>query len=295
MDKIKIKNLQVFAKHGVFPEENRLGQKFLVSAVLYTDTRKAGKTDDLTASIHYGEICQFIDQYMKSHTFQLIERAAEALAEELLLCTPNLDKVCVEVKKPWAPIGLPLETASVEIERQWHTAYIALGSNIGDKQANLDQAVRVLDHLPCDRRTQLDETESDEDAKGGMNSRHTTHVVRVSKYYETAPYGMTEQPDFLNACLELRTLLTPQELLRVLHKIEQDAGRERVIHWGPRTLDLDIIFYDDLVLETVDLCIPHVEMHKRRFVLEPLHDIAPYKRHPVYGMTVREMLEKTDI
>lgn len=291
MDKIKIKNLEVFAKHGVFPEENKLGQKFLVSAVLYTDTRKAGKTDDLAASIHYGEICQFIDNYMKSHTFQLIERAAENLAEELLLHTPRLEKVRMEVKKPWAPIGLPLETASVVIERQWHTAYIAMGSNIGDRQANLDQAVEALGHLPRNIRT--DEFCSLKEANGGKDIRHT-HVVKVSKYYETPPYGMTEQPDFLNACLKLRTLLTPQELLKTLQKIEQDAGRERVIHWGPRTLDLDIIFYDKLVLETADLCIPHVEMHKRRFVLEPLHDIAPYKRHPVYGKTVREMLEQTN-
>ncbi len=286
MDKIKINNLEVFAKHGVFPEENKLGQKFSVSAVLYTDARNAGKTDALAASIDYGEVCRFIDEYMRSNTFGLIESAAEALAEALLLRTPRLAKVCLEVKKPWAPIGLPLETVSVEIERQWHTAYIALGSNIGDKKANLDQAVYALAHLP---------QASLPDTAGGREDREEecrhTRVARVSKYYETKPYGMTEQPDFLNACLELRTLLTPQELLKAMQKIEQDAGRERIIHWGPRTLDLDILLYDDLVLESPDLCIPHVEMHKRWFVLKPLHDIAPYKRHPVYGKTVREMLE----
>ncbi len=88
--------------------------------------------------------------------------------------------------------------------------------------------------------------------------------------------------------------MTPDELFEEMHIIEDNAGRERVIHWGPRTLDLDIIFYDDLVLEKDDLCIPHVEMHKRKFVLEPLHEIAPYKRHPVYGNTVREMLQELD-
>lgn len=128
MDKIKIEELEVFAKHGVFPEENVLGQKFLVSAVLYTDTRKAGQTDDLTASIHYGEISQFIDRFMKEHTFRLLERAAERLAEELLLHTPLLKRIELEIKKPWAPVGLPLKTVSVEIDRSWHTAYIALGS-----------------------------------------------------------------------------------------------------------------------------------------------------------------------
>ena len=89
-DKIKIQNLEVFANHGVFPEENVLGQKFVVSAVLYTDTRKAGQTDELTASIHYGEVSAFIDRYLKEHTFQLLEKVAESLAEELLLQTKGL-------------------------------------------------------------------------------------------------------------------------------------------------------------------------------------------------------------
>lgn len=137
-----------------------------------------------------------------------------------------------------------------------------------------------------DRKAYLDE------AAAALNELADTEVIKVSSYYETPPYGVTDQADFLNACLKLRTLLTPEELLEELHGIEQAAGRERVIRWGPRTLDLDIIFYDDLVTESEDLCIPHVEMHKRKFVLEPLHEIAPYKRHPVYGETVREMLVK---
>lgn len=266
LDKIKIENLEIYANHGVFPEENKLGQKFLVSAVLYADTRKAGKTDELTASIHYGEVSRFIDSYMKSHTYRLIERVAESLAEELLVNIPLLQKVRIEVKKPWAPVGLPIDTVSVEIERQWHTVYISLGSNIGDSRQYLNDAAAQLDALP------------------------NTSVTKCSQYYVTPPYGMVEQDDFLNACLELRTLMAPEELLEEMHAIEQRAGRERVVRWGPRTLDLDIIFYDDLVVEESDLCIPHVDMHKRKFVLEPLHEIAPYKRHPVYGKTVSEML-----
>ena len=103
---------------------------------------------------------------------------------------------------------------------------------------------------------------------------------------------MTDQPDFLNGCLRMKTLYYPKELLRELNQIEKEAGRERIIHWGPRTLDLDIIFYDDLISQEDDLCIPHVEMHKRSFVLEPLEEIAPYKRHPGNGKTVRQMLEE---
>lgn len=264
-DQIKITDLEVFANHGVFPEENTLGQKFLVSAALYTSTRRAGLNDDLTASIHYGEVSSFIDRYLREHTFKLLERTAEALAEELLLHTEGLEKIRLEIKKPWAPVKLPLKTVSVEIERGWHTAYIALGSNMGDRKNYLDGAVKALDGL------------------------RGCSVTKVSRFLETPPYGVTDQDDFLNACLELRTLLPPDELLEELHRIEKAAGRERIVRWGPRTLDLDIIFYDDLISEKDSLCIPHVEMHKRKFVLEPLCEIAPYKRHPVYGKTVWEL------
>ncbi|MEF2763968.1 MAG: 2-amino-4-hydroxy-6-hydroxymethyldihydropteridine diphosphokinase [Mediterraneibacter sp.] len=267
LDEIRIEELEVFANHGVFPEENVLGQKFLVSAVLYTDTRKAGQTDDLTASIHYGEVCAFIDRYLREHTFKLLERAAECLAEELLLNTNHLQKVRLEIKKPWAPVGLPLKTVSVSVEREWHDAVIALGSNMGDRQGYLAGAVEKLDAV-----------------KG-------CRVRKVSGFLETPPYGVTDQADFLNGCLELETLLYPHELLDELHRIEKEAGRERILRWGPRTLDLDIIFYDDLILQDSDLCIPHVEMHKREFVLKPLSEIAPYRRHPVTGKTVQEMLE----
>lgn len=266
-DEIHIENLEIFANHGVFQEETNLGQKFLVSLVMYADTRKAGKTDCLEESIHYGEVSHFMTSYTKKHTRKLIEAAAEDLAEALLLQYPPLKGVTLELKKPWAPVGLPLETVSVKITRFWHRAYLGLGSNLGDKQAYLEQAVKALG-----------------ETKG-------CRVAKVSSYLVTEPYGGVEQDDFLNACLSLDTLLSPSELLEKLHEIEQAAHRERLIHWGPRTLDLDILLYDDEILETEDLIIPHVEMHKREFVLKPLSEIAPYKRHPVYQKTVAELLE----
>lgn len=266
-DEIHIENLEIFANHGVFQEETNLGQKFLVSLVMYVDTRKAGKTDCLEESVHYGEVSHFITTYTKKHTRKLIEAAAEDLAEALLLHYPLLKGVTLELKKPWAPVGLPLETVSVKITRFWHRAYLGLGSNLGDKQAYLEQAVKALG-----------------EAKG-------CRVAKVSSYLVTEPYGGVVQDDFLNACLALDTLLSPQELLKQLHVIEQAAHRERLIHWGPRTLDLDILLYDDEIMETEDLIIPHVEMHKREFVLKPLSEIAPYKRHPVYQKTVTELLE----
>lgn len=267
MDRITIKNLEIFANHGVFPEENILGQKFVVSAVLYTDTRKAGHTDELEYSIHYGDVCHFIKNFVEGHTCKLLERVVEQLAERLLLSYPLLWQVDLQIQKPWAPIGLPLDTVSVEISRGWHCAYIALGSNLGDKKGYLDYAVERLREHPCCK------------------------VTKVADYLETEPYGGVEQDNFLNSVLELQTLLTPEELLGLLHEIEQEAKRERTIHWGPRTLDLDILLYDDIVLDTEALQIPHVEMHKREFVLLPMAQIAPYKRHPLLHRTVKELLD----
>ena len=266
-DEIHIEELEVFANHGVFPEETRLGQKFLISLILYTDSRNAGETDCLEKSVDYGEVSKFVTEYTKSHPCRLIEAAAEHLAEKLLLRYELLKGVTLEFKKPWAPVGLPLKTVSVKISRFWHTAYLGLGSNLGDKRGYLDNAVRALD-----------------EAKG-------CHVERVSSYQVTEPYGGVEQDDFLNACLILKTLLTPEELLEKLHEIEQSAHRERIVHWGPRTLDLDILMYDDVVMETDELVIPHVEMHLRSFVLNPLREIAPNKRHPVIGKTVSQLAD----
>ncbi len=264
-DEIRIENLEFFANHGVYPEETRLGQKFVVSLVMYTDTRRAGQTDDLAASTNYGEVSCFIVEYMKAHTCKLIEAAAEQLAAALLHRYPLLAGVTLELKKPWAPVGLPLEAVSVRITRFWHTAYIALGSNLGDKKAYLDGAVAALDALA------------------------DCSVEQVSSYLVTAPYGGVEQDDFLNACLRLRTLLTPQELLDRMHEIEQAAHRERLVHWGPRTLDLDLLLYDDEVFETETLIVPHVEMHLRDFVLRPMAEIAPNLRHPILKKTMTEL------
>lgn len=265
MDKITIQKLEIFANHGVYPEENVLGQKFVISAVLYTSTRKAGITDNLAYSVNYGEVSHFIREFVMGHTWKLLESVAEQLAQAILLQFELVKRVDLEIEKPWAPIGLPLETVSVAVSRGWHTAYIALGSNMGDKKGYLDLAVARLDE------------------------RADCQVKKVSDYLITAPYGGVQQDDFLNGALELRTMLDPEELLEALHEIEQEANRVREIHWGPRTLDLDILLYDNLVLDTPDLHIPHIEMHMRDFVLIPLAQIAPWKRHPLTGNTVEEM------
>lgn len=265
MDKIAIKGLEVFAKHGVFEEENVLGQKFIVNADLYTDFKKATDTDKIDYSTHYAEVCCKINSFMKENTFSLIETVASKTAKMILCEFPFIEKVGIEIKKPWAPIGLPLKYVSVETEEKWHIVYLSIGSNLGDKKGYLDFAVKSI--------------EDDKLCK----------IQKISDYFQTTPIGDVEQDVFLNACISIKTLYSPHQLLKFINKIEKEAKRERNIHWGPRTLDIDIIFYDDIVLNDESLIIPHKEAENRGFVMIPLSQIAPDFIHPVSKKTVSQI------
>ncbi len=271
MDYISIDNLEVFANHGVFEEEVNLGQKFIVSVRLYFDASAAGREDDLKKSVNYTKVCAGITQWMKTNSCKLIETVAERLAHKLLTDYGIVRSVEVTVKKPWAPIGLPLEHVSITVERGWHTAYLSIGSNIGDRSRYLEDGIEHL--RDC------------EDIR----------ILAVSDFINTAPYGKTDQDDFLNAAVKLETLLSPEQLLDVLHEAEDAAGRVRDEHWGPRTLDMDILLYDDLIMSTDTLTIPHADMPNRDFVLRPLCQIAPYALHPVTGRRICELAENQRI
>lgn len=145
-------------------------------------------------------------------------------------------------------------------------ALIALGSNVGDREAHLNFAVAAL---------------------GGRG-----RALAVSSFHETEPVGYLEQGPFLNAALLLETGLEPRELMSELLRLEAERGRERRIPNGPRTLDLDLLFYGDLVADEPGLTVPHPRLHERLFVLAPLAEIAPEKVHPCLKRTVREMLEE---
>ena len=265
MDIIRIDNLEVYAYHGVYDEEKEKGQYFYVNAELYTNTRKAGMNDDLDASTNYGTVCDFIHDFMTKHTYDLIETVAEQLAQALLLEFKLVKSVLLEIRKTHAPIEKEFESVSVEIERGWHEAFVAFGSNLGDKEKFIDEAIEALSNLP------------------------QINIVAISDKIVTEPYGNVEQDVFLNGVMKIETLLPADELLQILQKVEEHAGRERKIHWGPRTLDLDIIFYDDDIISEDDLIVPHPDMKNRDFVLKPLMQIAPYKLHPVYRKTISDM------
>lgn len=267
MDQIRIDRLKVFAHHGVYPEESAQGQNFYVSAILDVDTREAGLRDELSESVDYGSVSMFIDKFMKKNTFKLLEAVVENLAREILLKYPPVCSVTIKVSKPQAPIPLPFEDVSVTVKRGWHTAYIAFGSNLGDREEYIRQGLEML------------ENEND------------IYVLRTSEIIETEAYGDVATEAFLNGVIKVKTLLTPYELLRICHEIEKKAGRVRTAHWGNRTLDLDILFYDEMILEDEYLTIPHIDIKNRDFVLIPMAEIAPGFVHPVYRLTMKDMKE----
>lgn len=273
MDRIIIKDLEFIGYHGVFEEEKKLGQKFLISLELYTDLRAAGIEDDIEKTTHYGYVSKTVEEIFFSKKYDLIESLAEDIARRLLLDYKYIQKVKLEIKKPWAPVGLILNNVSIVIERQWNTVYLSLGSNMGNKKENLENAIINISKL------------------------QDTIVTKRSEIIETKPFGYIEQDDFLNACIEIKTLLFPNELLRELLEIERIMGRERKIKWGPRIIDLDIIFFNKEIIEEENLVIPHPYMEYRDFVLKPLEEINPYFVHPLLNKrvsTLRKELEENE-
>ena len=142
-------------------------------------------------------------------------------------------------------------------------AYLSLGSNVGDREACLRDALIRLSATGC--------------------------VVAVSSFYETEPVEFTSQPWFLNCAVVLETDLTPQQLMSALLSIEEEMGRRRIQKKGPRSIDIDILMFDDIVMDSKELIIPHPAMHERRFVLEPLAEIATNAIHPVFKKTISEL------
>lgn len=264
MGKVIIESLDCFGRHGVLKEENTLGQRFFVTCIMDTSFEAAAKDDDITKAVNYAEVSKFITLYVRDNVFKLIETLASRLADEILI-NFNVNSVTIKIEKPSAPVGLPLKTVAAMITKKWSKAYLSIGSNLGDKKAYLDFAVSSL--------------------KEDIN----ISVTKVSSYVETEPYGYTEQDEFLNCCAEIKTIYSPYALLNKVNTIEANADRKREIHWGPRTLDIDIVLYDNIILNDSKLTIPHIDMENRLFVLKPLCEIAPYAINSVNNKSVKQM------
>lgn len=265
-DVIVLKDFEVRACHGVNPDEKRLPQRFLFTAEIYCSTARAAQTDDLKLTVSYSAVKKTIKKIAENNCFDLIETLAEQTTQALLIEFAFIKTVRLTVKKPDAPMSGIFDYAAASIERGWHTVYLSAGSNLGDRNAYLDLAIDCL--------------------TSDLKVRNVLESTRV----KTLPYGGAAEFEFLNSAVRMETLYSPCDLLARLNDIEKQGGRERLERWGNRTLDLDILFYDDFVVCEDDLAIPHIDMQNRLFVLEPLNEIAPNAVHPILNKRIVELL-----
>ena len=271
LDQIRLLGVTARGRHGVFPQERRDGQDFTVDVVLHVDTTKAAATDDVADTVHYGELAVRVADVIRGEPVDLIETLAARIAESCLASPDSAGVFAVDVvvHKPQAPITEPFTDVVVAIRRdrsellpgaadpleqrpgQPVTAVLALGTNLGDREATLRAALAGLRDVPDLR------------------------VDAVSPVVETDPVGGPEQPDFLNAVVLVTTGLSARELLAVGQSLEAEQGRQRNVRWGPRTLDVDVIRYGDLLSADPVLELPHPRAGQRAFVLAPWLAVDP--------------------
>lgn len=251
----------MYAFHGVHPEEKEQGQDFVLDISCLVSDERACTDDFVGETVSYSSVTKKAVEVFTSKKRDLIEAAANDIANTVIESFPLVDAVDVTVKKPHAPVKADFAYMAVSVHRDKKSngepkkrpikkAYLALGSNIGDGKKNIARAYDALNSVP------------------GIN------VVKRSEFYITEPWGYADQEDFTNACCEVETSLSPEALLGACLGIEAAMGRIREIKNGPRVIDIDVIMYDGEVRNTEELKLPHPAFSERSFVLRPLLDIS---------------------
>lgn len=254
-DRIEVRGLVVTTVVGTLAHEREIAQPIRIDLDLHVDLREAGRTDDLADTTNYGDVAERVAMAVRGAKDVLLERLADRIAR-VALTIERVESVDVTVTKLRPPIPEHLESTGVRIHRQRtdyeaavgdpHVAIVALGSNLGDREAFL---------------------------RGALVALRDVHAM--SQVYETDPVGGPggQQP-FFNMVAAIHTVLDPYAFLRRCQQIEGEAQRQRVEHWGPRTLDIDVLFFDDIRIDDPRLTIPHPRLGERRFVLAPLSEVA---------------------
>lgn len=253
-DQITLTGVTAYGFHGVLASEKTDGQEFSVDLTLEVDLSRAGASDDLAHTVNYAEVAADAVAILQGPSQDLIESVVAQIAETTLT-RPLVEAVEVTLHKPHAPVGVPFTDVTVQVRRVRDVpVVIALGANLGaDPADTLERAAEQLEALP------------------GLRE------VELSPLFETDPVGGPDQPNYTNAVVLARSSLAPWRLLAALHQIEADFGRTREIHWGARTLDLDLIQVgvpgepDEVREDDPELTLPHPRAHERAFVLAPWH------------------------
>lgn len=250
-DRIFVSNLCIQGHHGVNEEERILGQKFFVDIEVRMDARPAATQDDYEKAICYATLCDIAQKVSDAGPYRLIETLAEKIIDAILEHFQSARAVKVAVRKPGAPIAASFETVGVELERhRQQSVGFSFGSNVGEKSSQIRAALAFLEAVP------------------GIE------ISKISSLYKTPPWGNEDQDWFVNACAIGTTSLTPHEILRACKEIEVQLGRVPGERWGPRLIDIDLLFLGDETLKSIALSLPHPELFNRAFVVIPLEEIA---------------------
>ncbi len=266
MDSLIIKDLEIYANHGLYNEEKVLGQKFLISIKVDYNMKEVATEKNLEKSIDYGILSHEIKELFENESEDLIETCGYKILDHIFKKYKIAKEVEVSIKKPWAPINLPLDSAEIIIKRKMRNYFISIGTNMGNKEKNIDDALDMI--------------------------RENARIVKESSRISTKAWGLEDQDDFLNMAIEVESYEEPEDFLKILQNIENKLGRVRKIKWGPRLIDLDILFINDEVIYTEDLKIPHPYIEQRDFVLDPLNEIAPFFVHPVLKKSIMNIVSE---
>ncbi len=248
-DRIEIRGLRALGHHGALPGEQDRSQPFEVDFDVEADLGRAGASDELADTVDYGDLVSRAGAVVSGERWQLLERLAQRVAEEVVGADARITSVTVTVRKLEVPVAVDVASAGVRVTRRRRRAFLGLGANLGDRRGALRAAVAGL-----------------------------PDVVAVSPLYETEPVGGPPgQPPYLNAVVELSTARSPRDLLGLARALEAEAGRDRAeeTRHGPRPLDVDVRWVEGVEVADDDLVVPHPRMGTRRFVLAPLADLAP--------------------
>ncbi|WP_062379544.1 2-amino-4-hydroxy-6-hydroxymethyldihydropteridine diphosphokinase [Demequina pelophila] len=297
LDQIFVTGVRVQGTHGVYAREKESGQLFLADVVAHVSTQRAAATDSLAATVNYSDIADRTAEILGGDSADLLETVAEHVAEAILEM-PGVECVDVVIHKPQAPLHVEFGDVMVKIRRDYRSAGLWSGKRIGssavparDAYTGVLQSDDPLDQQPLQPVVAYlglggnvgDVDTTFREALWELHKIPGIAVRRSSSLFRTAPVGGPEQPDFLNAVVEVQTALAPRELLAACQGVEMLHGRERLVENGPRTIDIDILAYADLEAAADDLTIPHPRAAERAFVLAPWTTLAPDARIPGAG------------
>jgi len=286
MFSIIIKDLNLFGYHGVKESEKKDGQNFRFNIKILLNKDNFLSEDDLENTLNYSEVIKLIKRINSDNRFNLLEALSQTAAGRIMDMSPMIEKVTVKIEKTSPPIEENLESVGVEyildrksiedrgkgkIESSEIDVYMSLGSNIGNRENNLRKAVNLIGSNP------------------------SINIVKVSSIYETEPMYLKDQNSFYNIVLEARTGVEPGpfEMMGFLKGIEYSMGRKRVENkYGPRIIDIDLLYYGEIFIESVFLTIPHPGIEERKFVLVPLSEITP--GFTLKGENIEKFIEKSN-